>query len=49
MKSRIPMITDQCRAFMCMLSFASMKGICRFDAKAIEFRPTTKIAMYITK
>ncbi len=43
------MITDQYRASMCMLSFASMKGISLFDAKAIEFRATTKIAMYVTK
>jgi len=32
-----------------MLSFASIKGMCRFDAKAIESMATTKIAMYITK
>ena len=43
------MITDQYKVFMYMLSFASMKGIRRFDAKAIEFKATTKIAMYITK
>ena len=32
-----------------MLSFVSIKGILLFDAKAIEFRETTKIARYITK
>jgi len=49
MTSRIPTITGQYRAFMYMLSFVSMKGILLWDAKAIEFKEITKIAMYITK
>ena len=49
MNNRIPVITGQYSTFMYMLSFASIKGIRRFDAKTIEFRETTKIARYITK
>jgi hypothetical protein len=49
MNSRIPMMTGQYNIFTYMLSFASIKGILRFEAKAIEFKETTKIAMYITK
>jgi hypothetical protein len=43
------MITGQYRTFTYMLSFVSIKGTLRFDAKTIEFKETTKIAMYITK
>jgi len=43
------MMTGQYSTFMYMLSFASIKGILRFDAKAIEFMEINKIAMYITK
>ena len=37
------------RQFTYWLSFLSIKGILRFEAKAIEFRETTKIARYIIK
>jgi len=43
------MITGQYSAFTYKLSFISMKGICRFDAKAIEVRETIKIARYMMK
>jgi len=49
MNSRIPVITGQYSTLTYMLSFASIKGILLFEAKAIEFKETTKIAMYITK
>jgi hypothetical protein len=43
------MMTGQYSTFTYMLSSVSIKGILRFDAKTIEFRETTKIAMYIIK
>jgi hypothetical protein len=47
--NRIPVSTGQYSTFTYWLSFLSIKGILRFEAKAIEFRETTKIARYIIK
>jgi hypothetical protein len=43
------MMTGQYNIFTYMLSFGSIKGILRFNAKTIEFRETTKIARYSTR